>query len=107
MIKKIMEKIPIKANCIKCGVEFIQINKQNTYCTRACYKHFYNQRYKKNNNEVHIYPLYRCKGCGELFQLTFDPIKEEKKNGKCLEMAKCNNCKELKQSSDKMVITKG
>lgn len=86
-----MVKTIKQIKCAKCDKEFVPTNIKHIFCSRSCFVYAYNQKYRHNSKAAPVYPMYRCK-CGDMFMLSFDPIKDE--TGRLLQAARCNKCME-------------
>lgn len=58
-----------KKICPTCGNVFIKYNPRHNFCSRRCFRIFYN----KNQLKEYKYPFYICSACGRKTKLDFHP----------------------------------
>ena len=70
--------------CVVCGEMFTSNKTRHFYCSRKCFRRHYYKKAKEDN-----FPSYRCKHCGNMVVLDFDPRKDVIK----WEFFVCPHCK--------------
>jgi len=80
----------IKCSSPSCENTFFQKYESYKFCCRLCGQREWSKK-KRNKDKKITRPLFRCRSCGDYFQLDFDPLKDI--GGRKLEIARCNDCK--------------
>lgn len=76
----------IERTCKHCKNKFFAQKRKQLFCSRKCFKQDY--YYIKRAEALSHFPMYKCRDCKHLTQLTFDPSK----NIKALTEFKCPWC---------------
>ena len=79
----------IKCSNGDCPNTFMQKELKNRYCSRKCSSAAWNRKNRLNKKDK-VFPMYRCRECGEFFRLTFDPTLA--RDGGNLSSAICPDC---------------